>query len=147
MFEKLMTPLEDAALGLGVSITATSGSANKEVERQGYMTLLQLASGLYPQFIQAVQLGMQGAGTPIGEVALQSARGLQELFQRLLEQYDIRNPEEILPLSQQTADAATQQGLAVQAAAGMVGGPSQGAGGNGVDPSMAALFSGAGSGL
>lgn len=104
--QKLLMPLEDAALGIGVSITATSGSANKEVERQGFTGLLQLASGLYPQFLQAVAVAAQMPGTPVADVALKSAQGLAELFQRLLEQYDVRNPEELLPFSDQTIAAA-----------------------------------------
>jgi hypothetical protein len=137
--QKLTTPMEDAALGIGVSITATSGSANKEVERQGFTTLLQLAASLYPQFIQAVSLAMQTAGTPVADVALGSAKGLSELFQRLLEQYDVRNPEDLLPFTNQTA-AATEQAGQQQAALG----PQPGAGGgnpgaNGNDPLQALL--------
>lgn len=143
--EKLTMPLEDAALGIGVSITATSGSANKEVERQGFTTLLQLAAGLYPQFLQAVQIAMTAGGTPLADVALQSAQGLQELFQRLLEQYDIRNPEEILALTDQTAADALQAGqLNALAAAGPVPGPGGGdpsANGNG---GLQALLGGVG---
>lgn len=136
--EKLMTPMEDAALGIGVSITATSGSANKEVERQGFTALLQLAAGLYPQFIQAVSLAMQGAGTPIAEVALQSAKGLSELFQRLLEQYDVRNPEEILAFTDQTA-AAVEQAGALAAAGAQPGAAGAPPGPNGNDPLQALL--------
>jgi len=140
--QKLMTPMEDAALGIGVSITATSGSANKEVERQGFTALLQLASGLYPQFIQAVSLAMQAPNTPIADVALQSAKGLSELFQRLLEQYDVRNPEELLAFTDATV-AATQQAGAL-AAAGAQQGPVGGdQGPNGADP-LQALLSGVG---
>jgi len=144
--QKLTTPLEDAALGIGVSITATSGSANKEVERQGYTALLQLASSLYPQFIQAARLAGQMPGTPVAEIALQSAKGLQELFQRLLEQYDIRNPEEILALTDHTA-AAIEQGAGAQPPPG----PEPGAvganpGANGNDP-LQALLGGAGAAL
>ena len=136
--QKLMTPMEDAALGIGVSITATSGSANKEVERQGYMGLLQLASGLYPQFLQAVSVAMQAPGTPIADVALQSAKGLSELFQRLLEQYDVRDPENLLPFTQQTAEATQQAGAL--AAAGPQQGPVGGdQGTNGNDPLQALL--------
>jgi len=136
--KKLMTPMEDAALGIGVSITATSGSANKEVERQGFTTLLQLAAGLYPQFIQAVSLAMQAPGTPIADVALNSAKGLSELFQRLLEQYDVRNPEELLAFTDQTV-ADTQQAGAL-AAAGPQPGPVGGdQGTNGNDPLQALL--------
>ncbi|HKR57138.1 MAG TPA: hypothetical protein VJS20_12630, partial [Gemmatimonadales bacterium] len=139
---KLMMPLEDAALGVGVAITATSGSANKEVERQGFTTLLQLAASLYPQFIQAVSLASQMPGTPVAQVALDSAHGLQELFQRLLEQYDIRNPEEILGISDQTLAAAEQVPSA--APAGPQPGPTGGdPGANGGNP-LQALLSGLG---
>jgi hypothetical protein len=132
--------MEDAALGVGVSITATSGSTNKETEKQGFTALLQLAASLYPQFIQAVQLASSTPGTPVGDVALQSAKGLQELFQRLLEQYDVRNPEAILPLTDQ-ALATAEQSMAAQP--GMGGMPAPG--GAPTDPALAALI-GAGNG-
>ncbi len=129
--QKLSTPMEDAALGIGVSITATSGSANKEVERQGFTTLLQLASGLYPQFLQAVSIAAQMPQTPVADVALRSAKGLAELFQRLLEQYDVRDTETIIPVSDQTLSDAGQAGQqpALGAQPGAVGGD-QGANGN-----------------
>jgi hypothetical protein len=137
--KKLTMPLEDAALGIGVSITATSGSANKEVEKQGYMGLLQLAAQLYPQFIQAIQFATSAPGTAGAAVALQSAQGLQELFQRLLEQYDVRNPEEILPLTDQTISAA-EQAPGPGAAAGAQPGPAGANPGlNGGDPLQALL--------
>jgi hypothetical protein len=146
--QKLTTPMEDAALGIGVSITATSGSANKEVERQGFTTLLQLAAGLYPQFLQAVQLASSAPGTPLAAVALQSAHGLQELFQRLLEQYDVRNPEEILALTPQTENALEQGGQAgASPAPGPVAGPVEpNPGLNGNDP-LQTLLSGRGAPL
>jgi hypothetical protein len=132
--EKLATPLEPAEFGVGVSLTATSGSANKEVERQGALSLLQLATQVAPQFIQLVQVAMQSAGTPLSDVALRSALGLQELYKRVLEQYDVRNIEEVLPLSDQ---------IAAQGAAGtmpMQGGAPQGNGNGGLD--LAALLGG-----
>ena len=149
--QKLSTPMEDAALGIGVAITATSGSANKEVERQGFTTLLQLAAGLYPQFLQAVQLASSAPGTPMAAVALQSAHGVQELFQRLLEQYDVRNPEEILALTRQTEDALEQASPGPAAGAvpplGPVAGPVEpNPGLNGNDP-LQALLSGRGAPL
>ncbi len=146
--QKLTTPMEDAALGIGVSITATSGSANKEVERQGFTTLLQLAAGLYPQFLQAVQLASSAPGTPLAAVALQSAHGLQELFQRLLEQYDVRNPEEILALTRQT-ESALEQGSQAGAVppVGPVAGPVEpNPGLNGNDP-LQTLLAGRGAPL
>lgn len=135
--DKLRTPMEPIEFGVGVALTATSGSANKEVERQGALSLLQLAGQIGPQFIQLMQVAQQTQGTPIAEVALNVARGLQEQYKRTLEQFDVRNIEEILPLSEQ---------LAANAAMPMGGGgmPMDGAGmdGGGIDPQMAAMLTG-----
>lgn len=142
--EKLMTPLEDAALGVGVSITATSGSANKEVERQGYLALLQLSGQVSQQVLQFMQIAMTMPGTPLAAEAMQSIRALKELEARALEQYDITNPEEILPLAADpSAGSPGQNG----GAPGPVAGTAPGAGPAALDPSLAALFSGAQSGL
>ena len=139
--EKLATPMEPAEFGVGVTLTATSGSANKEVERQGALSLLQLAAQVAPQFIQLVQVAMQGQGTPLGQVAMNSALGLQELYKRVLEQYDVRNIEDVLPLADQMG-AAPDQG--VGAPAGALGAGGGGAPGAGLDPALAALLAGAG---
>jgi hypothetical protein len=146
--QKLTTPAENAEFGVGVVLTATSGSANKEVQKQSYLALLQLAAQLYPQFIQAISMGAQAPGTPIADIAFQSASGLQELFKRVLETYDIRNPETILPLPDQAAQPAGGAGApGAGAPAGANGGAGAGTGAPPFDPSMAALFSGVGSGL
>lgn len=138
--QKLATPLEDAALGIGVSITATSGSANKEVEKQNYMTLIQLAASLYPQFLQAVSVAMQAPG-PVGDVALKSAVGLSELFQRALEQFDVRNSETLIPFTNKDAAAVQQASQQQAAAGGQPGGPGAPPGANGNDPLQALLGS------
>lgn len=139
--EKLRTPLEPVSLGLGVSLTATSASSNKEVERQGQLALLQLAGQVTPQFLQLVQIAVQAQGTPLGEVALNSARGLQELYKRTLETYDVRNVESILPL----VDAMGSQGGAPNGSAvGPNGAGFGGAQSPAFDPALAALPGGAG---
>lgn len=124
--QKLSTPMESAELGLGVSITATSGSANKEVERQNMVALLQLAGQLTPQFIQLVSVAQQAQGTPVGKVALQAALGLQQLYRRTLEQYDVRNVEDVAPdiaADTQGLDAPPpQNGNGQQPAAGALAG-------------------------
>lgn len=140
--EKFRMPAEPVELGVGVQLTATSGTANKEVAQQGALALLQLSTQVGPQFIQLVQIAMQAQGTPLGDVALNVAQGMNELYRRTLEQFDVRNVEDILPL----ADA-----LAAQPPAGTNGAPAQslpaGAGGDpasAFNPAMAALFSGVG---
>ena len=134
--QKLLMPMEDAALGIGVSITATSGSANKEVEKQNYMTLIQLAASLYPQFLQAVSVAMQAPG-PVGDVALKSAVGLSELFQRALEQFDVRNSETLIPFTNKDAAAVQQASAAAAGAQSGAGGANPGP--DGGDPLQALL--------
>src|SRR5947207_347352 len=46
-----------------------------------------------------------GQNPALAPVATQAASGLQELFKRLLEEYDIRNPEKILPLGGEPAQS------------------------------------------
>src|SRR5947207_11109984 len=101
--QKLLMPLQGIETGVGVHITATSQSANKEVGRQNFLALLQLAGELYPQVLQL--MGVAGQNQMLAPVATQAASGLQELFKRLLEEYDIRNPEKILPLGGEPAQS------------------------------------------
>ena len=120
--QKLLMPMEPIEQGLGVHITATSAAANKEVARQNYLSLMELAGQVYPQFIQLAQVAMQMPGTPMADMAMHSAQGLQELFKRLLEEYDIRNPEKLLPMGDQPAQTmAPQAGPGGPAGAGPAG--------------------------
>ena len=149
--QALALPLEDIEQGVGVSLTATSGMVNKEVEKQALLALLQLQSQLGQQYIQLAQVAtnpqvimMQPA---VAQVAGQVANGLNELQKRVLEQYDIRNPEDILvnTAALQAATMAFAQGTPIIPGSA---GPDQGAGGGagGADPSggLAALLAGAG---
>jgi hypothetical protein len=97
VIQKLGLPLESAEYGLGVSLTATSATANKEVQKQAMMGLLQLQMQTAPAFIQLMMQAIQMQGTPIGQVALDSAQGMAFTLKRLLEQYDIRNLSEVVP--------------------------------------------------
>lgn len=140
---KLAMPRENVEYGLGCSITATSASHNKEVEKQNYMGLLQLAGQLTPQFLQLAQVAVQAQGTPIGQVALESAQGLTELYKRLLEQFDIRNPEAMLPDSFTTSQNAGPQ---TSAPVGPLYGPTGQPPAAAIDPRLAAMGAGIGGG-
>ena len=106
LVDQLTMPFDDASLGLGVTISATSGSSNKEVDKQNILSLLQLAGQVSPQILQFTQMYVQstaqtppGQPNPIGDVALAAAKGITELYRRALEQYDIRDVEAIVPAS------------------------------------------------
>jgi hypothetical protein len=135
--------MEPVEFGLGVALTATSGSANKEVERQGALALLQLAGQVGPQIIQLVQLAEQNPGTATADVALQSARGLDILYKRTLAQYDVRDVEDVAFLAD-LVDSQAQTGGGVPTSPRDFGGGPGSAAGAQIDPGLAALLAGAG---
>lgn len=116
----LLIPDEDVTLGVGIELTATSGTNNRTMQQQQYMTLLNLSTQLGPILLQLVQQGEQMEGTASGETAMGIAKGIEQLYLRLLEQFDMRNPEDIgLNVKQATEQfAATPQGPATAAPAG-----------------------------
>lgn len=138
--QKLAIPLEDIEAGLGVSVTATSGSVNKEVEKQSFLALVQLQAQLGEQYMGLAQIignpSLQLVSPVLVETAAQVFKGFSELQRRLLEQFDIRNPEDILVnaavLLDQAASAAPLTAalhLAAGAAAGqLTAGPVGGSG-------------------
>ncbi len=95
--EKLALPLENAELGVGVSLSATSGSSNKEVDKQNSLALMQQAAQVGPLVLQMVQVAEQNPGTMTGQTAQLIANALTELYRRNLEQNDVRDPESIVP--------------------------------------------------
>lgn len=94
---KLGLPIQAAEYGLGVNLTATSATANKEVAKQAFMGLLQLQMQVAPAMTQLIMQAIQAWGTPVGQVALDSAQGLAYTMKRLFEQFDIRNLNEVVP--------------------------------------------------
>jgi hypothetical protein len=123
----LSLPNEHVEAGLGVELTATSGTNNKELQRQSYLALLQVFGQWGPQLVQLAQVAEQTAGTPVGSVALDLFDGARELLQRVLEQFDIRNPDDILP-NLSAAFAAAQAGANGQPLSPVASGAAQLAG-------------------
>lgn len=146
--EKLVTPMEGAEMGLGVSINAVSGTANKDLERQTMQNLLALHTQVGPQLIQMMQMAAQMQGTPVGQVALEVAQGTAALYTRLLEQHDFRDPEAIVPEIPAPPPPPDQQALGLNGP-GLPGDPSL-AGLGGLESLLAGAggaFPGGGGGL
>lgn len=132
--DKLRTPAENVAFGLGVTLTATSSSSNKEVEKQSLTALMQIATQTAQTIMGFQQVAMQAP--PLMPTAQAATRGLVELFTRLLEQYDVRNIDEIVPPA---APATAAPGGLPGAPAGPVGLPGGGAPQAGGVAALAAL--------
>lgn len=128
---KLKTPLENAELGLGVEISAASATGNKDLQKQQMVALITLTTQIAPQIIQMVQAATQGAGTPVGVIAAETAKSLSNLMVRAYEQYDIHDASHLVPdAAQALATPAVPQGgggAGAQLGAGQGGQPASGA--------------------
>jgi hypothetical protein len=127
--------MEQAAIeeGFGIDVTATSGQVNREVQKQNLVGLAQFYGQAGAQLLQLVQ--MIGDQNLVMQTALGIYSGGRELMMRLLEAYEIQNPERYVPppLSQEQqaqAGAGLQPGLQSQF-------PPQA---GGIDPQIAQLL-------
>lgn len=142
--EKIALPMEDVTLGLAVSLTATSGAQNKEVERERYNTLVQLALGVGNALVQLQMTAAQAMttmpGLGVDQTAMAVAKGTTSLFKRLLQQYDIPDVDAIVPSAPQTAPGPP----VLPPPAGPVGAGSPGDPAAGGEPGMGGVGGGAG---
>lgn len=123
----------------GVSTTATSAMVNKEVEKQSFLGLLQIMSQVYGQLIQTTQFMQQTPpGSPSYETAAAAYSSGVELMSRLLEKFDIQNPDKYLGNLQAIAGMLQSQGANQNASLAMSGlqGAPGGMAAGGIDPAL-----------
>ena len=118
VLEVLAQPVSEIGDTFGVVPTATSSAANKEADKQNFVAVLQLVSQIYPQLVQTAMLIEQAPpGSIAAQTALSAYTGGVELLKRLLERFDIQNPEQYVPDLQ----ALQQQGAAGLPGQGQIG--------------------------
>lgn len=126
--------VQDVESNFGVSVTATSSKVNKEIDKQNLIGLAQFMGQMYPQQMQYAQALVQlGAADPsiIAGVLQAAYTGTSEIQRRLVEAYDIQNPEQYLPPP--PAPPPMMPGMPGMGAPPMAGAPPA-AGGAGVMP-------------
>ena len=93
----LQGPVHQLEADFGVSVSATSSKANKEVDKQNLIFLSQIMEKSYLQLMQFAQ-GLEQVQPGTLVAVMQSAfSGTIEMQKRLLEAHDIQNPEEYVP--------------------------------------------------
>lgn len=119
----LNSPLHEVESLFGVSVTATSSQVNKEVDKQNLVALAQTLTGIWQQQIQYGQLLAQMTQDPntIVEPIQSAYLGSKEMVRRILEAYDIQNPDNYI------VDLAAQQQQQQQQPAAQPGGAQPGA--------------------
>jgi hypothetical protein len=110
---------------VGVELTASSVSVNKEADRQNALALMGILGQYYDKTLQLLQIGsQQGVSEEVRSAAVKIARATGELVDRTLRTFDtIRDPQTFVLNVEQEIDAIP--GLepdAVQALAGLVEG-------------------------
>jgi hypothetical protein len=125
--KKLAIPMESVELGLSVALTATSASANKEVEQRRLTETLQMSVAAADKILGYMQIAL--TVPPLAPIATAAANGVKELITRYLEQQDVRNLEAIVPAGPIPAPPPP---LPVDPA--MAAGPDGSAGGGGGPP-------------
>jgi hypothetical protein len=95
----------------GVEVTATSSMTNKESEKAKFIGMVQMLSQIFGEMIQISQILMQAPpGTPLFETAASAYSAGAELSARLLEKFDIQNPQDYIGRLQQVASVLVSQG-------------------------------------
>jgi hypothetical protein len=127
VIETLTQSVHELPETFGVSVTATSAMLNKEAEKAQFIGMLQTLSQIYGELMQLSQVFMQvPSGTPLYETAAAAYTAGTELTARILEKFDVQNPEAYLgnlkQIAQQISAQGQQMGSGAQPAAYGAGG-------------------------
>lgn len=137
----LQFPLELIRYGVGVDVTATSATANKDTEIRNNTLIMQMVSQFYMQMLQGMQLVLNPQIPPeLRVMAMQMMQGGNILMRRLLDSYDVQDIDRLVPQLQELLNGGQQQLTALAQPYGVGGVPPQGAPGApgmGGPPSMA----------
>lgn len=134
----LNLPDEFLADGIGMELTASTATINREIEKQGLMAMMGTLTQYYQQLIQISGIAMNPqTPPPVQQMAVQMADGARYLMSMIVQTYEIRAVDTLLPPSladqmQADTDANAQQPPGPQGGAG----PNQN--GAGVAPAMGA---------
>src|SRR5262245_22975074 len=104
----LNLPDDFIADGIGIELTASTATINKEIEKQGLITVMGLVTQHYQQVISMVQMGMQMQ--PLMPVILSMLKGSDYFMKRIVQAFDIKDVDTVLPLTAMME----QQGVGAQ---------------------------------
>lgn len=138
----LQMPPELARKGVAVELTVTDSITNRDVEQRQWMQLFQIVTNYYAQVLTYVQIisQLQGDPTPMLEVSQRALMTADEALRRLLETFNIIDPESFTLTQEGDGDQSGGPG----SAAGTVGGGQVGPEGGGQAAGLEGLGSLAG---
>jgi hypothetical protein len=138
----LNLPDEFIADGIGMELTASTATINREIEKQGLLAMMGTLTQYYQQLIQISGIAMNPqTPPPVQQLALQMADGARYLMSMIVQTYEIRAVDTLLPPS--LADQLEEANAAAQQPPGPPGGAGPGPPGAGVGPPVGAPPGGA----
>jgi len=102
----------------GVGVTATSAQVNKEVEKQGFIGMLQITQQIYQALVQTAMLMAQVPDPVVQETAKAAYASGVEMLARLFERFDVQNPRDHLGNLEAVANSLSAQQNGGNAATG-----------------------------
>jgi hypothetical protein len=122
----LNLPDEFLADGIGMELTASTATINREIEKQGLMAMMGTLTQYYQQLLQISGVAMNPqTPPPVQQMAVQMAEGARYLMSMIVQTYEIRAVDTLLPPS-----LADQMQADTDANANAAGGPQRGPGPN-----------------
>lgn len=93
----------------GISVTATSASVNKEVEKQSFIGMLQIAQQIYGALVQTAMLHAQVPDPMVQATARAAFISGVDILGQLLDRFDVQNKQEHLGNLEAIANAFKAQ--------------------------------------
>ena len=91
-------PDGDPRLAIGMKITLTNETLNREAEIQNFQILFQILTQYYEKFMQSTAMVMNPQfPPPLKIAAIQVMNATHNIIKRLVERFDIENVDEIVP--------------------------------------------------
>jgi hypothetical protein len=140
LVEKVLDlPEEFVADGIGVELTASTATINREIQKQGLMALMGSLTQYYQQLMQISGIAMAPqTPPPVQKMAIQMCDGARYLMEQIVQTFEIRAIDTLLPPSlaeQMEMDSALNPPAGP---GGPPGGPPENTNGAGVGDAMGA---------
>ena len=125
LVEKVLDlPEEFIADGIGMELTASTATINREIEKQGLLSLMGPLTQYYQQLLQIGQIAMApDTPAPIRQMTLDMAEGSRYLMKMIVQTFEIRAVDTLLPPS--LADQLESDSANAQQQGGAPGGTQQ----------------------
>jgi len=131
-------PRDFIADGIGIELTASTATINREIEKQGLITVMGLVTQYYQQIMSIGQMAMQMPG-PMQQLAFKAMESSSYFMQRIVQAFDIKDMDAVLPtaIMEELENAQQQQGAGAPQVPGGPGAPNGAMGGAvGAPPGM-----------